>query len=344
MISTKSEYVNCNLCGADDTELVFVADENQFHLNGRFNIVKCKKCGLVYVNPRPRFNEIHRYYPDEIYYSYQDNQGKKNSFRQRFKNFLLETLMGEKRRNFITRNLIVRLFKEKLMVVVPSALKGKILDIGCGNGEFLSGLQKYGWDTYGVEISPKACEIAKRVGINVFCGELFQAKYTSEFFDVIVMNQILEHVHSPSSHLKEINRILKPKGLLIISVPNIDSFESKIFKEKWTCLDVPRHLYHFNLKTLTPLLQKHNFEIIEVKSKVFGLPFSGIRDQLRKISIENNHIPFIQASFGRTKFLFLLLVLKPFAFWFAHDKKGFGSYISVSAQKMRARKKTEVMI
>ncbi len=264
------EYVNCNVCEIDEIELLFVATDNQFHVDGQFNVVKCKRCGLVYVNPRPSREEIKFYYPEKKYYSYQEPD-KKKGLDQRIKSLVRQNLPGYNKKVSIVKwlmgGVIGAIVLRQINIIVPFKENGRILDVGCGNGETIGWMREYGWETYGVEISKEACEQAKKQGLEVFCGELKQAYFPPDFFDAITVNHVLEHVYNPLALLKECNRILKKDGLLIVNMPNFGCFDSRLFREYWYAVDTPRHLYHFTRNTLNKILNVAGFEVNEWKFK-----------------------------------------------------------------------------
>jgi SAM-dependent methyltransferase len=101
--------------------------------------------------------------------------------------------------------------------------------------------------------------------LNVFTGTVEEAKFENDFFDVIILNNVLEHLFDPKTTLNEINRILKNNGTLVIGIPNANSFEAKIFKKYWSAWDLPRHLYHFTPNTIKSLLNKTGFQVLEIK-------------------------------------------------------------------------------
>ncbi|MBE0427549.1 MAG: hypothetical protein IBX72_13015 [Nitrospirae bacterium] len=136
------EYVNCDLCRLDSTELLYQVAECTERYSESFNLVRCKNCGLVYVNPRPVKEELYKYYPQESYYAYQNVENK--TFRTNIRDLLVEWAGGyrirkDNRFNYISR-LIIWVFKlitkNMLIGVVPCKRKGLLLDVGCGNGSF----------------------------------------------------------------------------------------------------------------------------------------------------------------------------------------------------------------
>lgn len=229
------EHVKCDLCGADDTSLLFKARDINQAKRGLFNVVKCKKCGLVYVNPRPTKREIGKFYPETYYVGPADAESGIDKFQY-------------------IRMKKIKKFKKS----------GKILDVGCGPGYFLAVAKKNGWQAHGVEVSKIAADYAKKkFGIKVFAGELRQADYPDEYFDVVTLWHVLAHLPNPSETLAEVNRILKKDGLLVATVPNISGFQAKVFKEYWFHLDVPRHLYFFEPGVLRQMLRKSGFRTLK---------------------------------------------------------------------------------
>lgn len=329
------ETVNCDLCGSSDYSLKFTARNTEFR--EPFNLVECCDCGLVYLNPRPSKESIGRYYPEENYYAYQELDSQSwDNFRQKIKNFILECQPGYGKNLRFLRRIVWSFFQKSLMLQVSYREGGKILDVGCGNGYFLKWMQKQGWQVYGVEISKAASQVAQRHGLEVYNGELPKAKYPSDYFDVVTMNQVLEHVYSPSEYVQEAKRILKPNGILIICVPNIQSFEERIFQEHWYALDVPRHLYFFDIAKLKGLLERNNFEIRNVLSKSFGLSWVGVRQSIKNLldTEYSTKSAFIR-GLVRLKHYFIYALVRPLAYCAAPDKNSFGVYISIYAGKKK---------
>jgi SAM-dependent methyltransferase len=146
--------------------------------------------------------------------------------------------------------------------------KKKILDVGASNGEFLYLLKKKGADTYGVEINTKTANAALGLGLNIFVGFLEDAKYADDFFDVVHLGDILEHVTDPRKLLMECRRILKPGGALIIRTLNMDCFWARatlrlyhLFGIPWSAVTPPHHLHFFTWDNMNLLLQQNSFKL-----------------------------------------------------------------------------------
>jgi SAM-dependent methyltransferase len=150
---------------------------------------------------------------------------------------------------------------------------GALLDIGCSTGTFLLGMRKIsGFMVKGVEINAQAAEAAIREGLDVRVGTLHQAGFAESVFDVVTLWDVFEHLHDPSAALKEIARILKPSGAVVMRVPNLDSWDARLFGRFWAGLDAPRHTYVFDLRSLRNLLERAGFTDLEMRCNIGSYP------------------------------------------------------------------------
>jgi SAM-dependent methyltransferase len=257
------EHVKCNCCGNQNTSVLYGGYKIK---DNKINLVKCNHCGLIYINPQPSKDEILSYYTQDYY-------GISN---MRFKG-IIEKFVHIKR----------EIRAKRIKKYVKS---GKILDIGCGRGIFLNEMRKKGYETYGTEISEIGAKYVKEVlKLNVFIGPIEEIKFPDNSFDIITIYHVLEHLPNPSRTLKEIQRILKPGGLLVVSVPNIQSLQSKIFKTYWFHLDIPRHYFHFNLQSLKKILPSEKLDVLKIKRFSFEHgPFGWIQSVLNTIYGNDN--------------------------------------------------------
>jgi len=241
------ETVNCDLCASNDTDLVFEERDYLHHIDGTFYLVRCRRCGLMYLNPRPTAEEIVRYYPRD----YRPHQpiNKDASLLMRLENWY-------------------GMYKLCRAVTTHANVKsGRILDIGCSTGSFLDAMRGRGWKTYGVDIGTEAARYAREhLGLDVFVGTLHEACYPDEFFDVVTLFNVFEHLHQPQATLVEVARVIKPGGLLVISVPNPACIEARIFGRYWAGLDPPRHLYIHSRFTIEKALALTGFEMERMMS------------------------------------------------------------------------------
>jgi 2-polyprenyl-3-methyl-5-hydroxy-6-metoxy-1,4-benzoquinol methylase len=248
------ENVKCILCGSSEAAAYYqLADYLLERPEVLTRLVKCQQCGLVYQNPRPALNEMQLNYPSE-YDSYAVIDHQSNSW-------------------LLNKAFEYGIYK-RCRVVTRRKSSGRLLDIGCSTGAFLRGMSKYpGWELEGVEISSYAAEIGRnRFGLNIFIGTVEQADFPAQHFDVITLWDVMEHLHDPISSLTEISRILKPGGLLILRVPNLDSFDAHLFGPYWAGLDSPRHLYVFSQRTINGLIVLTNFTPIHYQTRIGSYP------------------------------------------------------------------------
>lgn len=249
------ESVPCNLCGNTNYERVYLAHDWQFDQSEvQASIVRCSECGLLYQNPRPDSTEMSKYYPPDYDLYHVDQKIKKSSW-------LMRRAMQygiDKRCRMVTRE--------------KSA--GALLDLGCATGVFLTNMRRFpGWEVYGVEPSEYAVQVAREThGLNVFCGSLEEAAFQENQFDVVTLWDVLEHLPDPDASLRELHRILKPGGILVLRVPNIESWDARIFGQYWAGLEPPRHYYIFSPRTLGQLLAKNGFEVKHMGCEIGSYP------------------------------------------------------------------------
>lgn len=222
-----TEYVICELCGSDDTILLFVE-------NG-FNTVKCKKCGLIYLNPRLTKASALKLYSK----AYFNNEIQTN-------------------RAVIPKNQVKRLvYILRKLTLAPG---DKILEIGCGLGFFLKLATDHGLKAQGVEISSFAATYGRQnFNVNIYNGELDGFQCEDRSFSAIVMFDLLSHLYNPRVFLKRIYRLLKEDGFLVMRVGDKTGFFEKFNQKRWSA---PEHVYHFTYRTLSRILKESGFSVI----------------------------------------------------------------------------------
>lgn len=140
----------------------------------------------------------------------------------------------------------------------------RLLDVGFGAGTILQAAKGKGWQTFGVEISKPAIENAKALGFDVFHGELSEANYPDEYFDVITASEILEHLPEPVKLLEEVAKILRPGGLFWATTPSSKSLSYKLMGLNWSAIGPPDHLQLFSRKGIYSMLKKAGFSQIKI--------------------------------------------------------------------------------
>ena len=229
----------------EDKSFITVKD---FSVSGEsFSLLLNEEYQILKTHPQPTLDKLGSYYEFEDYISHTD--GKRTLF--------------EKMYHFIKRKAI----RDKVKLINSyQPLKGKILDIGAGTGDFLLGCKNQNWDILGIEPNDKAKGIA--VGKGIKFGDTIE-KLESNSFDVITMWHVLEHVPDVEHQVAELKRLLKPSGTIIIAVPNFKSYDAKYYKEFWAAYDVPRHLWHFSKTAIEKLFDKQNMNLEDIKPMWF---------------------------------------------------------------------------
>lgn len=250
------ESVRCNLCGSDrcvtqfhrpyklDTVsecATYAATTDEFQAYGR--IVRCRDCGLVYTNPRPKPGALLQGYVECVDDAY-----------------LAESS---------SRSINAHLSMNTLKRFVKS---GKLLEVGASTGYFLNAA-RVDFEVAGLEPSAWACKIAReRFKLDVY-PESFDAttRFAPGSLDAIAMIDVIEHLPDPAAALKRAAELLKPGGMLYLVTPDVGSLSAKLLRGYWWGLR-PAHIYYFDETTLRRLLEKAGFEV--VLSKSFGRIFS----------------------------------------------------------------------
>jgi 2-polyprenyl-3-methyl-5-hydroxy-6-metoxy-1,4-benzoquinol methylase len=243
---------------SEDHRFITVKD---FSVSGEsFSLLLNEEYQLLKTHPQPTLDRLGMYYEFDDYISHTD--GKRTLF--------------EKMYHFIKR----RAIKNKLRLIEQhQPVKGKILDIGAGTGDFLLEAKNKNWETVGVEPNEKAKSIAINKGV-LFADTI--EKLESNSFDVITLWHVLEHVPDVAHQVAELKRLLKPSGTLIIAVPNFNSFDANYYKTFWAAYDVPRHLWHFSKTAIEKLFDKQNMNLVAVKPMWFDSYYVSLLSEKNK--------------------------------------------------------------
>ncbi len=310
------ENTACNLCGQDDTELLFSRRDALTGDAAKFSVVGCKHCGLIYVNPRPSVQDIGRFYPPE-FVSYQfDVTGSGHvPLRERMVSFMIKS--SAKQRVDMVRKLIK-----------PTG-RLRALDIGCGKGSFLHTLNEtLDCEVAGIDFDEDSARYCReQLDLNVIHGEVSILDKIGTEYDLVTMWHFLEHEYDPVSALKHINGCLGEGKLLVVEVPNAESLENRLFRKHSYLYDVPRHLYNFSPTTIARFLKSAGFEPLHITFPFFAGGWIGsVQELLFKGKVYRNLKDNI--------FLFLLLsqLLFPFDYLSGATKKG--SIMRVVAKKV----------
>jgi len=250
-----------------------------FSVPGKWNLTKCANpdCGLIWLDPMPLEEDIGKAYVN--YYTHQDTNEYRNRLRTRLFRFVKEGYWAKKYGYFkdsvrgwnkLLGNLIylhpLKHAETDMMVRYLPAQSGRLLDVGCGSGEWHKFMQQMGWLVEGIDFDLFAVEKAKNKGLQVKLGTLEAQEYPDNHFDAITMTHVIEHAHSPLRLLRECHRILKPGARLVVVTPNSQSLGHSIFKENWRGLEPPRHLHLMNMATLKSAVIDAGFGIATIRT------------------------------------------------------------------------------
>jgi len=255
---------NCLFCKFDNSKVVKVINE--------YNFKECKNCGLIYLHPQPEEDRLKEIYTENYFHS-QHPQGYHDIV--------------------VRKDDVINYRLKAIMELVNkwSPDKGKLLEIGCALGYFLELAQLSGWKAQGVELSSWAAQYAReKTKVQVSSEKLEDIKFPTAYFDAIVMIELIEHTPEPISFLKEVYRILKPAGIILITTPNSKSIHRSIWRQKFQEIFlIPEHLFLFSIPTIKRLLELTNFKIIHLQTKTYLRRYydyqipPGLLRQIRKL-------------------------------------------------------------
>ena len=247
----------CFLCGSEGRILYELLSDRLFGVPGTWNIMKClkKECGLLWIDPMPIADEIEKLYVS--YYTHGSiNQNTQGNLVKKY----LWLNAWRIYRALLRLTLIRRDRVKRKHMYLENLPPGKLLDVGCGAGQFLNVMKKKGWEVHGQDIDHKSAENALRTyGLWIDVGKLEDIAYPDNSFDAITLSHVIEHMHDPILLLSECRKILKAGGVLVIVAPNSESFGHSYFKSCYLCLDPPRHLSLYNQKNLRNVVKKAGF-------------------------------------------------------------------------------------
>ena len=238
----------CLLCGSARGQVLFRASDRLYRTTTEiFSVVRCGECGLLRLDPQPPLAELHRYYPDNYWFSAGENAAGR---------------LEEAYRRIVLRD-HVRFVEHAL---AASAEGGPLLDAGCGGGLFLGMMRERGHRVLGLDVSPAAAAIAwRRQRVPAVCGLVTHAPFLNGSCRAVSMFHVVEHLDDPRPHLIAAGRLLEPEGRLIVQVPDAACWQFRLLGQAWNGLDVPRHLFDFRGSDLERLLDSCGFEVIRRK-------------------------------------------------------------------------------
>lgn len=273
---------DCFLCHSQGRLLYQGLKDRLFGAPGEWSLKICSNpgCDLIWLDPAPLEDDIGIAYND--YFTHQDMKDVSKkllwaAYQKAAEGYLAgkygyyaETVTGFKK----FMGLLIYLhpgLRENLdfkVMYLPLQPEGKLLDVGCGGGHTIKFMQDLGWRVEGVDFDPEAVENARAKGLQVRCGSLDAQNYPDNYFDVVTLSHLIEHVYEPLELLRECYRILKPGGRLVMVTPNSKSLGHKLFLSNWLGLDPPRHLHIFSVDSSRLLAEKAGFEKLRILTNI----------------------------------------------------------------------------
>lgn len=261
------EIKTCLLCGSAGQLLHSKLRDRLFGTPGLWSLHRCPQDGLVWLSPRPTAKAIERAYA--TYYTHAVIARSARiallpasiQMAIRHQAFGYTSSMTSKTTQWLGSVLSwVPLLRDTVgstVMWLRASEKGKLLDVGCGSGDFLATMRGLGWDVHGVEPDSTAATIAReRHNLKVFDGTLHAAEFPDDAFDAVTLSHVIEHVHDVDDLLAECRRVLKPGGRLVVLTPNVESLGHRLLGDSWRGLEPPRHLHIFSSRSLANCIQR----------------------------------------------------------------------------------------
>lgn len=255
-----ASQTRCILCEQDSWR-PYVFGVVDYLTEETFGIVRCGSCGLMMTRPFPGDAEIEKYYPPRY-------RGNRHSFTERMRTTLR---------------------RRALESCFPKNFRGRLLDVGCGDGSFVLEMRRRGWEVGATEIDAATVRKLQANGIEAKTPEEAERQGFDRPFDAVTCWHVMEHVERPMQTAQWVKLQLKPEGIFQVTVPNAECQQARLFGRRWFHLDVPRHRYHFTPYTLQTLLARAAFR--PIGSTCFALEydwFGAIQSSLNCVCSKSN--------------------------------------------------------
>jgi 2-polyprenyl-3-methyl-5-hydroxy-6-metoxy-1,4-benzoquinol methylase len=275
---------HCHVCGNEGQYIYRGLKDGLFGSQGQWDTRQCAnpECGLLWLDPMPRPDEIGKAY--RSYYTHEDQDVPK-------RNSKLSSLVRRARQGYCASRygvgrgdipFVDKLLGRTIGLIPPFAEvlvegfgslaelpKGRLLELGCGAGDTLLRMSEWGWNVEGFDFDAGAARNCQNKGLNVHAGDIFEQGYADNSFDAIISNHVIEHVHDARAMLCECLRILRPGGRLVFLTPNGRSWLHEKFGRYWRGLEPPRHLHIFCAESLLSLAEQTKFKNCDVSTSSY---------------------------------------------------------------------------
>lgn len=283
-MSALSIVVSCPLCTSTHVHEVGLVRDSYHYLPGKWRLFHCRACAVGFLADAPDEDNIGAYYPASAYYTHSAPSADSSVMTAIYAHHY------GRRRNLSTA--LLHALLARFVNMFPRARPQgttQLLDFGCGNGGLMRRYAAYGFECEGFDVDENAVANIRDRGFAVYSGDW--RALPSKQYDVIIVNQVLEHLHRPIEVLRFLRQRLAPDGQLIVSVPNRDCLDYDLLLDSWSSFQAPTHLFHYRLDSLRPLLRQAGFRIEEVRyaSALGTLKPGYIRHNLRNLCRMEGH-------------------------------------------------------
>lgn len=312
----------CPACESTDATLLFRGTDRLYHTTDKvFSVIECANCRLVRLHPWPDPGELRAYYPENYWFSPQQDTAARAE---------------ELYRRFVLRDHI----NFAVNALESSRENGPVLDVGCGGGLFLRLLSERGYRVMGLDFSLDAAKVAwRKQRVPAVCGDFAHPPLPPQSCRAVTMYHVVEHLYDPAAYLDIAHQLLKPDGRLIVQVPNAASWQFLLLGEKWSGVDIPRHLFDFRAPQLEILLDNCGFEVVRWKHFSLRDNPAGLATSLAPwLDPMARRIRRVEETPGlrlAKDLAYFALVLASVPFAVLEASRGEGSTVMVEARKKR---------
>lgn len=239
----------CPRCDSESYTTLYSGEDRLYGTTERiFHIIECCGCNLIRIDPMPKPEELSQFYPET--YWWEADSGAVSRLSELYRKFVLADHIR--------------------FAAAAAAPPGPVLDVGCGGGLFLDGMEQRGFVGFGSDVSLQAAKVcSRRFAIPAVCGSLPNLPFRAQSFGLVTMFHVLEHLHDPMGAIAAARELLPPGGRLVVQTPNAECWQMLLLGERWSGFDIPRHLINFSARDLQELLEYSGF--IVHRKKYFSL-------------------------------------------------------------------------
>jgi len=266
-LGADSQPIVCHVCASRHLKFLYSVKDSNQDIPGSWRLLACEGCGLGMLDPMPSLEEIASFYDDSFY----SPDGKRFNRSVEY-----------------ARSMYARVRGQTLRFLRPRA--GRLLDFGAGAGHFRRAMAEAGWEAFGVDISSQLTKDSVPPPLRMD-GPVPRLAFPDDYFDAVTLWHVIEHMPDPRSTLRELNRVLRMGGVLLLSQQNFSSFQARVFGRRWLILDPPRHLFQFAPKSLTMLAEQEGFEHLRIEHSSLELgPFTILQSLLNLLMGNENYL------------------------------------------------------